>query len=64
MASEVSNAPLTGKLVITNIGLVLSGDLARPILDADTIIAIDGRITAIGKARDLDCAEAALSIDA
>jgi enamidase len=64
MAVEVSNAPLQGKLVITNLGLVLSGDLDQPLLDADTIIAVDGRISAIGKARDLDCSGAALTIDA
>jgi enamidase len=64
MAVEVSNAPLKGKLVVTGISLMLSGDLDQPILDADTIIAIDGRITAIGKARDLDLSGAAVTIDA
>jgi enamidase len=64
MAVEVSNAPLKGKLVITGISLMLSGDLDQPILDADTIIAIDGRITAIRKARDLDLSGAAVTIDA
>jgi enamidase len=64
MAVEVSNAPLKGKLVITGISLMLSGDLDRPILDADTIIAVDGRITAMGKARDLDLSGAAVTIDA
>jgi enamidase len=64
MAVEVSNAPLKGKLVVTNLGLVLSGDLDNPILDADTIIAVDGRITAIGRARDMDLSGAALTIDA
>ena len=64
MAVEVSNAPLKGKLVVTNLGIVLSGDLDCPILDADTIVAVDGRITAIGKARDLDLSGAAVTIDA
>lgn len=64
MAVEVSNAPLQGKLVVTGISLMLSGDLDQPILDADTIIAVDGRITAIGKARDLDLSGAAVAIDA
>jgi enamidase len=64
MAVEVSNAPFRGKLVVTNLGLVLSGDLEQPLIDADTIIAVDGRITAIGKARDLDPAGAASTIDA
>jgi len=53
-----------GKLVIRNIGLLLSGDLARPILDADTVIASNGRIAACGKARDLDLSGAAVTIDA
>ncbi len=64
MAVEVSNAPLKGKLVVTGISLMLSGDLDKPLLDADTIIAVDGRITAIGKARDLDLSGAAVTIDA
>jgi enamidase len=51
------------KLVIRNIGLLLSGDLQRPILDADTLIAIDGRISAIGKEKDLDCSGATTLID-
>ena len=43
-----------GKLVIRNVGLLLSGDLERPILDADTVVAVDGLITAVGKAKDCD----------
>ena len=42
MADAVGASGAAGKLVIKNIGLVLSGDLARPILDADTIVAVDG----------------------
>ena len=34
------------KLVIRNIGLVLSGALENPILDADTVVSENGRITA------------------
>jgi enamidase len=64
VAVEVSNTPMRGKLVITNLGMVLSGDLDCPLLDADTIIAVDGRIAAIGKARDLDVGGAQLTIDA
>ncbi|MCX5513115.1 Enamidase [Kaistia algarum] len=52
------------KLVIENIGLVLSGDLANPILDADTIVAIDGKIAAIGRAKDIDTEGATTRIDA
>ena len=35
MAHEEAAAAGPSKLVIRNIGLMLSGDLARPILDAD-----------------------------
>jgi enamidase len=52
------------KLVIRNLGLLLSGDLRKPILDADAVVAKDGRISAIGKERDLDCANATTIIDA
>jgi len=46
------------RLVIRNIGLLLSGDLDRPILDADTVISTDGRITAVGREKDLDITNA------
>ena len=49
MAVEAAAGPMKGKLVVRNIGLLLSGDLDRPILDADTIVVDDGRITAVGK---------------
>ena len=53
-----------GKLVIRNIGLLLSGDLDRPILDADTVVAVDGVITAVGREKDCDIAQPTTSIDA
>jgi enamidase len=52
------------KLVIRNIGLLLSGDLGKPILDADTVVAKGGRISAIGKEKELDCEGATRIIDA
>ena len=52
------------KLVIRNIGLLLSGDMERPILDADTVVVSDGRIGAIGKEKELDSSEATNIIDA
>jgi enamidase len=55
---------MPGKLVIRNIGLLLSGDLARPILDADTVVAIDGRIAAVGKEKDCDTSQPHTLIDA
>ena len=52
------------KLVIQNIGLILSGKIEQPILDGDCIIALDGRISEIGYARDLDLDNADTLIDA
>jgi enamidase len=52
------------KLVVRNIGLLLSGDIANPILDADTIVSIGGRIAAIGREKDVDASGAATTIDA
>jgi enamidase len=57
-----SGAP--AKLVIRNIGLLLSGDIARPILDADAIVVVNGRITQFGRAKDIDAEGATTVIDA
>jgi len=63
VAVDTSATP-KGKLVIRNIGLLLSGDIARPILDADTVVAVDGLITQVGKAKDCDVAQPDTLIDA
>ncbi len=65
MAHDQPTGP-TGptKLVIRNIGLLLSGDIEKPILDADTIVAENGRISAIGRAKDVDTDGATTLIDA
>jgi enamidase len=52
------------KLVIRNIGLLLSGDIDRPILDADAVVAVDGRIEAVGRLADLDTEGATTLVDA
>ncbi len=52
------------KLVIRNIGLILSGMIERPILEGDCLVAIDGKIVAAGRERDLDTGDAATIIDA
>jgi enamidase len=52
------------KLVIRNIGRILSGKLEDPIFDGDCLIAKDGKISAWGYAKDLDTAEATTTIDA
>ncbi len=54
----------SGKVVIRNIGLLLSGDIDQPILDADTIVVNDGLIVAVGKAKDCDLEQAQTTIDA
>jgi enamidase len=52
------------KLVVRNIGLIFSGKIEAPILDGDCIVAVDGKIAAIGRAADLDTGDAATLIDA
>ena len=52
------------KLVIKNIGQILSGKLEEPFIDADCVIAIDGRISAIGVDHDLDTDQATSIVDA
>lgn len=62
--ADAGIAQKSGKLVIRNIGLLLSGDIDHPILDADTIVVHDGIITAVGRASDCDIAQADVVIDA
>ncbi len=64
MAHDEPQAAGPTRLVIRNIGLLLSGALERPILDADTIVAENGRITGIGRAKDIDTEGATTVIDA
>jgi enamidase len=54
----------SGKVVITNVGLMLSGDLQRPILDADTVVIEAGKIKAVGRQADCDLSHAKTRIDA
>lgn len=62
MATELI-ARSSGKVLIKNIGLLLSGDIDTPILDADTIVVEDGIITAVGYAKDCDGEGAVTVID-
>ena len=65
MSHDAPQAPAgPTKLVIRNIGLMLSGDMNKPILDADTIVAENGRISAIGRAKDIDTEGATTTVDA
>ena len=64
MPHDAASPAAPATLLIRNIGLLLSGDLVRPILDADTIRVENGRIAAIGRAADIDAAGATILIDA
>lgn len=54
----------TGKLIIKNVGLMLSGDINNPLIDADGIVAVGGRIAQIGREKELDFSEATQVVDA
>jgi enamidase len=62
--AEPTQTKQQSRLVIRNIGLLLSGDLQNPILDADTVVAVDGKISEIGNQKDIDTDNATLVIDA
>jgi len=65
MAQEEAGKPSENhKLVVRNIGLLLSGALEKPILDADTVACVAGKITAVGRAKDVDTEGAHTIIDA
>jgi len=61
---ETGKSAGKSRLVIRNIGLLLSGDLENPILDADTVIAEAAKITAVGKEKEVDTEGATTVIDA
>jgi len=52
------------KLVIKNIGQILSGKLEDPLIAGDCVVAVDGKIMAIGTYKDLDTDEATTVVDA
>ena len=54
----------TEKLVVRNIGLMLSGNIDHPIIDADCIVAVDGKISEFGKQAELDTEAATTVVDA
>ena len=51
------------KLVIRNIGLLLTGKIENPIADSNCIVAIDGKIAEYGHEQDLDTEGAKTVID-
>src|SRR5260370_13867950 len=64
MAHDQPQAAGPTKLLIRNFGLLLSGAMEKPILDADTIVAENGKITGIGRAKDINAEGATTVIDA
>ena len=64
MAGPVVEQVPLGKLVVKNIGLLLTGDIDRPVSDADTLVVVDGRIAGVGRSADIDTGNADQVIDA
>jgi enamidase len=62
MAGPVTSEK-SGKVVIRNVGRMLSGDIDKPLLDADTVIVNDGLIAAIGREKDCDTSQPQRVID-
>ena len=60
----MSAASLPDKLVIRNIGLMLTGRIESPIADGDCVVAIGGRIADFGREKDLDTEGATTVVDA
>ena len=54
----------SGKVVIRNVGLMLSGDIDHPVLEANTVVIDDGLITAVGRERDCNLEGATTTVDA
>ena len=54
----------SNKLVIKNVGLILSGMLEAPVADGDTVVTENGRITGFGRFADLDTEGAGTVINA
>jgi enamidase len=61
--SAAVEARAAGKVVIRNIGLLLSGDIDNPILDADTVVVDQGIIKQVGRLVDCDTEGAVQTID-
>ena len=52
------------KLVIKNIGQILSGKREEPLIEANCLVAVDGKIKTWGKESDLDIENATSIVDA
>ena len=64
MAVEVAAGPMQGQAGGAQYRPAAVRRSGQPILDADTIVAVDGRIAAVGKAKDVDTDKPDLVIDA
>ena len=64
MAGPTKENTTIGKLVIKNIGMILSGKMESPIYDGDCLVAVDGKIHEWGYAKDIDCEGADILVDA
>jgi enamidase len=62
--STLTESQSGGKVIITNVAVMLSGDITKPILDADTVVIEEGKIVAIGRQADCDTERADVRIDA
>ena len=63
--AEAAAAPAgKTKLVIRNIGQILSGKIEEPLIDGDCVICEGDRITAIGYEKDLDTDQPTTVVDA
>lgn len=62
--AAASQVETSGRVLVRNIGLLLSGDIDRPVIDADSILVEDGLIRQIGKASDCDADGVRRVIDA
>ena len=60
----MSVSPMPEKLVIRNIGLLLTGKIESPIAEGDCVVAVGGKIAAWGRERDLDTEGATTVVDA
>src|SRR6478672_9803180 len=63
MAHDEAASKTQSRLLVRNIGLLLSGNLEQPILDADTVVSVGGKITAVAKEKDVDTSGASTVID-
>lgn len=63
--AEAAPAPTARtRLVIRNIGQILSGRIEEPLIDGDCVICEGDRIVAVGHEKDLDTGEATTIVDA